>query len=585
MSDQLIFSEDADQPEKKGGRVVALVLLLLVLIVAAAYVWAWSQAEDGVPRGTTIEGVSVGGQSRSEAIATLKDELGGKASRAMDLQLGDRTASLVPADAGLSVDYAASVDAVGSERSWSPAWLWAYYTDGSNEDAVVTEDSDALDDELRRLAKPVERKPVEGAIAFKQGEAKVTEAKNGRELDVSAARDAVLAAYLSDDTVQAPLRTVEPEITGGELRQAQRAWANPATSGPITLRFGQSSVRLTPEEYLPAVKIAESDGALALQVDRKRLFGVVDEHVSGEGTPQDAQVVLQDGRPQIIPAKTGVTYKKDPLVRRFRAAITAQGEGRSRKVGTTVAQPEFTTADARKLGIKQQVSTFTTYYPHANYRNVNLSRAAELIDGTVLKPGETFSLNDTVGERTVANGFTEGYIISNGILTGDLGGGVSQMATTLFNAAFFAGLKDVEHKPHSFYIDRYPVGREATVAWGSVDLKFKNDTPYGILIDASVSPSSYSSSGAVTVSMYSTKYWDITTRTGERYNFTSPQTREIDSATCTPNTGYGGFDIDVWRYFRKAGSDELVKTEKMHTTYTPSDTVVCTNPHASSGVS
>lgn len=585
MSDQLIFSEDADQPEKKGGRVVALVLLLLVLIVAGAYVWAWSQAEDGVPRGTTIEGVSVGGQSRSEAIATLKDELGPRASRPLEVQLGDRTAKLDPAKAGLSVDYPATVDAVGSERSWSPAWLWAYYTEGDAYDAVLSEDTGALDDELRRLAKPVERKPVEGAITFKQGEAKVTEAENGRELDVSAARDAVLAAYLNDDTVRVPLRTVEPEITGGELRQAQRAWANPATSGPITLRFGQSTVRLIPEEYLPAVRIADRDGSLALQVDRKRLFGVVDEHVSGEGTPQDAQVVLQDGRPQIIPAKAGVTYKKDPLVRRFRAAITAQGEGRSRKVGTTVAQPEFTTADAKKLGIKQQVSTFTTYYPHANYRNVNLSRAAELIDGTVLKPGETFSLNDTVGERTVANGFTEGYIISNGILTGDLGGGVSQMATTLFNAAFFAGLKDVEHKPHSFYIDRYPVGREATVAWGSVDLKFKNDTPYGILIDASVSPSSYSSSGAVTVSMYSTKYWDITTRTGERYNFTSPETREIDSATCTPNTGYGGFDIDVWRYFRKAGSDELVKTEKMHTTYTPNDTVVCTNPNASSGVS
>ena len=90
----------------------------------------------------------------------------------------------------------------------------------------------------------------------------------------------------------------------------------------------------------------------------------------------------------------------------------------------------------------------------------------------MLKPGETFSLNDTVGERTEANGFTKGFIISDGIFKEDLGGGVSQMATTTFNAMFFAGLEDVEHKPHSFYIDRYPVGREATVAWGAVDLRF-----------------------------------------------------------------------------------------------------------------
>ncbi len=70
-----------------------------------------------------------------------------------------------------------------------------------------------------------------------------------------------------------------------------------------------------------------------------------------------------------------------------------------------------------------------------------------------------------MGERTAENGFTIGYVISNGVLVKDYGGGVSQMATTTFNAMFFAGLEDIEHKPHSFYIDRYPEGREATVAW------------------------------------------------------------------------------------------------------------------------
>ena len=147
------------------------------------------------------------------------------------------------------------------------------------------------------------------------------------------------------------------------------------------------------------------------------------------------------------------------------------------KVEATVQEADFTTKDARALGIKEKVSTFTTYYPYAEYRNINIGRAAELVNGTVLKPGETFSLNDTVGERTAENGFTKGFIISNGVFKEDFGGGVSQMATTTFNAMFFAGLEDVEHKPHSFYIDRYPVGREATVAWGAVDLRFKNDTP------------------------------------------------------------------------------------------------------------
>ena len=146
-----------------------------------------------------------------------------------------------------------------------------------------------------------------------------------------------------------------------------------------------------------------------------------------------------------------------------------------------VVEPEFTTEDAKALGIKKEVSKFTTYFPYAEYRNINIGRAAELVDGTIVRPGETFSLNGTVGERTAENGFVKGFVISNGIFKEDFGGGVSQMATTMFNAAFFAGMTDVQHKPHSFYIDRYPVGREATVAWPTVDLQWRNDTPYGVL--------------------------------------------------------------------------------------------------------
>ena len=117
--------------------------------------------------------------------------------------------------------------------------------------------------------------------------------------------------------------------------------------------------------------------------------------------------------------------------------------------------------------MKEKVSDFVTYFPYAEYRNINQGRAAELIDGTLVRPGETFSFNGTVGERTEENGFTTGFIISNGVFAEELGGGVSQVVTTTYNAAFFAGMDDVTHTPHSFYIDRYPLGREATVAWPS----------------------------------------------------------------------------------------------------------------------
>jgi vancomycin resistance protein YoaR len=342
-------------------------------------------------------------------------------------------------------------------------------------------------------------------------------------------------------------------------------------------------VELRPRQFSSALGMKAENGALVPDLDSDRLTQLVESGVSERDKPVDATVRLVDGKPQVIPAKPGVSFDPADVSSAFLQLVTRKGDDRRMKVEATVAEPDFTTADAKALGIKQKVSSFTTYYPYAEYRNTNIGRAAELVDGTILKPGEVFSLNDIVGERTRENGFTEGFIISNGIFKEDLGGGVSQMATTTFNAMFFAGLEDVEHKPHSFYIDRYPVGREATVAWGSVDLRFKNDTPHGVLVHATVQPSTPSSQGVVTVSMYSTKTWDITSSTSDRYNYRPAKTRTLTTDDCYPNTGYSGFDVDVTRYFHKPGSSSVEKSEKFHTSYTASDTVVCKEPKKNAG--
>jgi len=369
---------------------------------------------------------------------------------------------------------------------------------------------------------------------------------------------------------------VQPDIDETDVAEARETFANRAVSGSVTLNFDKATIKLFPKDYTPALSLAPVDGKLVPQLDAAKLAEVVSANVVADGgAAVDATVALVGGAPKVIAAKPGVTYDQQQIDAGFLALVAAPEGERTLTVDAKVAKPEFTTKDARALQIKERVSTFTTYYPYAEYRNVNIGRAAELVNGTVLKPGETFSLNDTVGERTRENGFTEGYIIQDGILVTDLGGGVSQMATTTFNAMFFAGLEDVEHKPHSFYIDRYPIGREATVAWGAVDLKFKNDTPHGVLIQAWIDPSTPSSSGAMHVAMWSTKVWDISTSTSDRYNLTKEKTRYMRGDDCVPNDGYGGFDIDVYRVFREVGSDEIVRRETITTTYTPSDTVVC----------
>ncbi len=221
------------------------------------------------------------------------------------------------------------------------------------------------------------------------------------------------------------------------------------------------------------------------------------------------------------------------------------------------------------------IGEYTTYFPYLEYRNVNIGRAAELINGTVLEPGETFSLNKTVGERTRANGFTEGFIIRGGKFKKELGGGVSQSATTTYNAMFFAGLKDIEHQPHTLYIDRYPPGREATVAWPNLDLKFQNNTAYGVLVEASIVKASSSRRGSITVKMWSTRTYDkVTSTTPVKSNFTSGQDLKDDSADCEPMTPVQGFDADYQRIFSNDG--KVVKRERFYWRYAPTNKVTCT---------
>src|SRR5262249_22958207 len=160
------------------------------------------------------------------------------------------------------------------------------------------------------------------------------------------------------------------------------------------------------------------------------------------------------------------------------------------------AQPAHDTAWAEKLGIKKQVSSFTTYYQAGQARVHNIHLAADTLNNTAVRPNETFSLNARLGQRTPEKGYVQAPILLEDGEGVDYGGGISQLATTLYNAIFFGGYVDVQHSPHLFYISRYPMGREATVVWPTVDLKFRNDTKHGLLIRTSYSATS------ITVTFY-----------------------------------------------------------------------------------
>ncbi|MDQ4082341.1 MAG: VanW family protein, partial [Actinomycetota bacterium] len=156
----------------------------------------------------------------------------------------------------------------------------------------------------------------------------------------------------------------------------------------------------------------------------------------------------------------------------------------------------LTTAEARALGITRVLSSFSTPYAGTADRVRNLQLAVSLLDGAIVRPGRVFSLNARVGERTLERGFRPAPVIIGGEYKEGVGGGVSQVATTVFNAAWEAGLKIVERNPHSLYISRYPLGRDATVNYPDLDLKFLNDTGRPLLVRGA------STASGITISIY-----------------------------------------------------------------------------------
>ena len=571
------MADDGSTDNDRTG--VYLALGGVAVLVGGLYAAGVIFLGDRVPSGTEVAGVAIGGLDPQAAEERLDEGFAEQAAKPIKLTYEDESWQIDPTGAGLSLDVEETVAEAGGGRTWNPIRMVETLVGSGEAEPVIEVDEQALDAAIDTIARKVDVAAVEPSVSFAaNGRRDVEPPTTGLSVDTAETAALVREAFITrQGPVELPVVEKEPTVTGNDFAKALDTLARPAVAGPVTLVLPQRRANLLVREFAPALTLEVVDRALAPVIDTERLEGGLArlrERI--DSAPQDAAVVLRGGEPQVVPAKAGIRIVTRSVADALGPVLSKTGKARRVEVGTKVERADFTTKDARDLGIVEQVSDFVTYFPYAEYRNINQARAAELINGTILEPGEVFSFNETVGERTEANGFVPGFIISDGVFREDLGGGVSQVVTTAYNAAFFAGLEDIEHQPHSFYIDRYPVGREATVAWPIVDLKSGNNTPHGVLIEAFVVPSTRSSEGEMHVRMWSTEYWDIRAGVSERYGSTEPDTRYDSSDECVATTGYGGFGVEVYRYVRRAGQNRLLRTETDEVTYTPADTVICT---------
>lgn len=530
-----------------------------------------------MPAHATVGGIDVSGMTPAQARIAVERELGSRTQQPITVVARDRKILMDPSRAGLEVDIDASVRAAGGFHSVNPLRMVRLLGGTETAPLVVKAHTDDLEAAVAAVATSVDRPPVEPLVTFDGTDPQVRKPKSGTVVDQPAAAAAIRSAYLVKDEVRLPTKTARPAVGQRRLDIAMKRIVEPAISGPVTVRIGDQKISLPVSAYTPALSVRVVGVALRPHLDVEALAEPLTSATTGLAKDAvDATVAIEHGRPTIVPAKPGVGLRPDEMAAKLIPAITETGSARSVTVESKVVPPKFTTDDARKLDIKQKVSDFVTYFPYARYRNVNQSRAAELIDGTILKPGDTFSLNDTVGERDEDNGFVKGIVIGEGaVYQEQYGGGVSQVATTLYNAAFFAGLEDVEHHPHLFYIPRYPLGREATVWYGQLDLRFKNTLDSGLLIHAWVVPATDTRRGEMHVQMWGMKKWDIESSASDEYNDRDPKKRYDDTDTCIEQPPEEGFDVDITRTFRKLGSNDVDKTDSTHVSYAPGDQVIC----------
>jgi vancomycin resistance protein YoaR len=570
-------SSNQQSPWRWIGLAAALVLGLLLAYVAVVF---YVSGEGRVARNTEVLGVPVGGLTQEQATGVLSDAIADRADDALVILIDDNPHDIVPTDAGLTFDAAGTLEPVVG-RLWAPTEviprLW-----GSREvDPVASVDGEALTAAVSSLAADVDVAAVEPSITYDGVEPVLRPGSPGRALDQEAARVALTQAFLrSAEPMRLDLVQMAPTVSNETAQEVLEREARIAVADPIVVRVTGDGVSaravLTTAEISRALQFAVADGRLLPVLDAEVLArGIAPELVGITQPGRDATFEIVDGAPRVVPSVTGIGVTSGDLAEAVLPIVT-QPDRRQVSVGLGLIEPELTTAEAEALGITEQLSTFTQAYPYAAYRETNIGKAAERINGSLLMPEQVYSHNGTLLERTAANGYVKGFIIGpGGVFKEELGGGVSASATAVWTAAFFAGMEPVQVRAHSIWISRYRPGLEATVSWGNFDMAFRNSSSSAVLVTAGTTKTS------ITISFWGTREYDeIRAVSGEKR-----QIREFNTITgkgpdCLEQEGQIGFTISVDRVFVR--SDVEVKKERFTTVYRPSPTVVCPKPPAPS---
>jgi vancomycin resistance protein YoaR len=483
---------------------VAAAVIVLVVLAAIALGFAYAGSADRIAGGVEVSGVAVGGLTAREAEQRLTARAETLSSEQVVFTGAGRRWSIAPAQLAVRADWKGAADTALARgdgvvpiRGLERLRLRFF---GSAVEPEAKADQAALERQLGVIARQVNVPGREAAIVLRNREPVVVPGESGRRLDRARAAQVMVAALASLERpgpVALPVRVRPPKV-GRDALAPVAAQARTALSAPVTFYFKGVHLSISPSQMAKFLQLPQ-DGEQELSIGgpaAKKYFASLGRAVWR--APREVDFDVDDnGKAHMIRSKDG---RKLDVEASEKALLTAALSTTSRQAGLVVvpAKPKLSTERAQALGITGLVGGYTTYYGGDANRIHNVQLVARLIDRHLIAPHSTFSFNKTTGERNAAQGFLEAPVIVNGELTTGLGGGVCQVSTTVFNAAFEAGLPITQRTNHALYIDHYPLGRDATVNYPDIDLKFVNDSDQWILVRTLVG------SSALTVRLYGT---------------------------------------------------------------------------------
>jgi vancomycin resistance protein YoaR len=465
------------------------------------FVFAGSTAK--LPAGARIAGVPVSGLDADEA----RDRLERRAARLrhvpVEFRADGRTWKVRPSALGVEADWGAAVEAArrqgdgfGPLRGFRRIGVRVFGADIHPPTEVY---EPALDYFVARLARQIGQEHRDAALQLRGLQVALVPGRDGRVLDRKAAEATIVQALAGFERlpVALPVRVERPTVTAAALKPVG-AQVRTALSAPVTLALEETRWRL-PRWRIAGLLDLPDGGERELEFGgprAKRWLAALQRSVNRPA--RDAEFrITPSNRVEILPERDGIVLDAQAAAKAILGAAL-QRSGRAARLTVKRTPARRTVADARRMGIRSLVAGYTTTYGGEANRLHNVRLVAQLVDRTLIPPGAEFSFNRTTGARTADKGFREAPVIINGELQTGLGGGVCQVSTTVFNAAFEAGLPISSRTNHSLYISHYPTGRDATVNYPDIDLRFVNDTGRWLLLRTFVGSSS------LTVALYGT---------------------------------------------------------------------------------